>query len=306
MANDRNSFSLGSGGGKNKGKQKPMQQTPWLCLTCEGAIEDGQGELVIQCFLCKEFCHKACCGLTTSQFNACRGSSLLQWTCEGCKDKEVFVKSQIEAKLDGIFQILKTMTERMELLERMQNVDTKIEETIENKVKEYMQEAEERDKRKLNIVIVNLPESGKESADDRKNDDRDRVRELVRKIPEVDAGEIDNPVRLGAFKIGQNVRPRLLRMEVKSEATKQKIMKGMHNLNANKPQAQHIYINHDSTPKEREEIKKLREELKIRKEAGETNISIDYRTLKIVNRQARPAGAAAATKGTPNAAAGTH
>ena len=198
------------------------------------------------------------------------------------------------------------MTERMEILEKMQNYDTKIEETIENKVKEYMQEAEEKNKRKLNIVIVSLPESGKESADDRKNDDRDRVRELVRKIPEVDAGEVDNQVRLGAFKIGQNVRPRLLRMEVKTEATKQKIMKGIYSLNANKPQAQRIYINHDNTPKERDQIKHLREELKIRKEAGEVNLGIDFRTLKIVNRQARPVDAAAATKGAPVAEAGTH
>ena len=291
MAQDRRNSS----GSKhpNKGKQKLAQQVPWLCLSCENAIEDGQGEVTIQCFLCKEFCHKQCCGHTVAQFNACRSTNFLQWTCDGCSDKEVFVKSQIEAKLDGIFQLLKVMTERLEYLEKNDKV-TKIEETIENKVQEYMQDKEERDKRKLNIIVVNIPESEKESAEERKKDDRDKVRECLSKIPDVNVEEIDNPVRLGAFRIGNNVRPRLLRMEVKTEATKKKVMKGIYNLNANKRQDQRIFINNDSTPKEREKIKQLRDEVKLRTESGEVNLAVDYRVLKIVTRQPRPVGAAEA------------
>ena len=83
-------------------------------------------------------------------------------------------------------------------------------------------------------------------------------------------------------------------------------MKGIYNLNTNKPQAHHIYINNDNTPKEREQIKCLREELKVRKDAGETNLKIDFRTLRIVTHPARPIGAHAATKGAPIAGGGAH
>ena len=71
-------------------------------------------------------------------------------------------------------------------------------------------------------------------------------------------------------------------------------MKGIYNRNANKRQDQRIFINNDSTPKEREKIKQLRDEVKLRTESGEVNLAVDYRVLKIVTRQPRPVGAAEA------------
>ena len=64
----------------------------------------------------------------------------------------------------------------------MKEVERKIEEVVERKVKGYMEESEEKEKRKLNIIVCNLPESPAESPEERKNDDQERVRDLVGKI----------------------------------------------------------------------------------------------------------------------------
>ena len=271
-----------------KNQKNTQGHVPWMCLKCDDAIDHGQGNITIQRFLCKEFCHKSCSGLTNAQFNCCRGASSIQWTCEGCGEKEVIVKSQIEAKLDGIFQLLQTMTTRLEHLEMRHDQEEHIEQIIEKKVEEYLRESEEKEKRKLNIIVVNLPESKKETSEVRKMEDIDRVRALISQIPEVRAEEAKNPLRLGPMRIGQNVKPRMLRMEVGSEETKIKILKGIFQLNKSKPPMERIFINSDSTPKEREKIKQLRAEMSVRIEGGEIDLRIDYRKFEIVKRQVRP------------------
>ena len=61
-------------------------------------------------------------------------------------------------------------------------------------------------------------------------------------------------------------RPRLLRISVKDTSTKYKILKYSPNLNKNNQNSPKIYINPDYTAKEREANKKLREQLKERRE----------------------------------------
>jgi hypothetical protein len=193
----------------------------------------------------------------------------------------------MEAKLDNVLRVLECLAGRMDTFERkheacsVESIDKKIAE----KVEEYVDEMMEKEKRKLNIIVANLPESEKETVDDRKTEDKDRVRQLVRKIvDESEAQELDNPVRLGQLQIGRNAKPRLLRMTLKNEETKKKIMRNVAGLNKNVPPKDRVYINDDSTPKEREKIKKLVTELKTRTHNGEQNLMINYREGKVVTR----------------------
>ena len=64
--------------------------------------------------------------------------------------------------------------------------------------------------------------------------------------------EIDNPVRLGQVRVGKNSKPRLLRLEMKSEKSKKSIMKTVYQLNKGVTDVtKRIYINNDNTSKER-------------------------------------------------------
>ena len=48
-----------------------------------------------------------------------------------------------------------------------------------------LDETKEKEKRKLNIIVANLPESREGSVEERKRDDTDKVRQLVSKITDV-------------------------------------------------------------------------------------------------------------------------
>ena len=146
-----------------------------------------------------------------------------------------------------------------------------------------MEENEEKEKRKLNIIICNLPESQAESPEERKNDDQERVRDLMGKICYVQRSEVNNPVKLGKIQIGKNTKPRLLRMVVKTVEAKKKIMQNVSELGKHIMKGENrIYVNNDTTKKEREQIKSLKADLNQRKSDGETNLRIDYKAGKIV------------------------
>ena len=263
-------------------------KTRWACLTCENAIDDDNVD-VIECHGCKEWCHKPCTGLTGAQYNCLRNrGNFIQWFCVECRENDregIEPKSRLEAKMDSILKVLSSLHAKLEDTknENLREIERKIEEVVEGKVKEYMEEKEEKEKRKLNIIICNLPESQAESSEERKIDDQERVRDLVVKISNVQRSEVNNPVRLGKIQIGKNAKPRLLRMVVKTMEAKKKIMQNVSELGKHVMKGENrIYINNDTTKKEREQIKSLKAELNQRRSDGETNLRIDYKAGKIV------------------------
>ena len=62
------------------------------------------------------------------------------------------------------------------------------------------------------------------------------------------------------------------------------ILKNANRLNEGIAIKNKIYINADLTIKERKQQKVLSDELKLRKDAGEINLRINYRTMRIVKK----------------------
>ena len=109
--------------------------------------------------------------------------------------------------------------------------------------------------------------------------------------------KIDNPVRLGQVRVGKNSKPRLLRPEVKSEKSKKSTMKTV----CIPVESRHdhvtkwIYINNDSTPKDTEQFRNMREEKKRRTDKGETDLVITGG--KVVKRQTKESTPCATSQG---------
>ena len=95
--------------------------------------------------------------------------------------------------------------------------------------------------------------------------------------------EIGEPTRLGQMQIGQTPRPRLLRVVIKTVDGKEKIIRNMYALNEGVAFDKRVYMNHDSTPKERERYRALKTEMAQRTENGERDLVI--RNMKIIKRQ---------------------
>ena len=104
---------------------------------------------------------------------------------------------------------------------------------MEEKVKEVMNEAREKERRKLNVILVNhlnVPESEGENAEERKKRELEQVKNITGKIAEVGRGDFWDPIRLGVKTIGQESKPKILRVTVKNEDVKKECWRMQENL----------------------------------------------------------------------------
>ena len=187
--------------------------------------------------------------------------------------------------MDKLVQLFQDMIERLDKLERAhtgKSLDEKIEEAVDRKVTEVLEESKEKEQRKLNITVANLPESMVGTVKERRREDSEKVKHLVKKITNIEGGDLRDPIRLGPILIGQNVRPRLLRMVVRTEEMKAEIMRNVYRLNEGVEFADRVYINQDSTPRERETLK-----VEMMRRVAEWEADLVIRNLQIVKRRPR-------------------
>ena len=127
----------------------------------------------------------------------------------------------------------------------------------------------DKDRRKCNVVIYNLPEETGNSQEEKIAKDIHKFREIVKK-------ELRLNLRVTrAFRAGKSLpnRPRLLVATLEDVETKIELLKLAPQLR-NSTEWKHLFVNPDLTQKEREEGRKLRKELSRRKSAGETHLYI--------------------------------
>jgi hypothetical protein len=249
-----------------------------MCSKCENAVEEEQDS--IQCYDCKDWIHKECTSLSDRDFSyLCEDSSSdagIQWACESCLAGEGEKRGDVEAKLDRLIRLFESVDTRLSRLETSctgEELEKKIEDTVNKKVNALWEEKIEKEKRELNLIITNIPESEKADRDEKQQDDIKAVKNLVQQIcPGLEKEPITEPVRLGRVNAGS--KPRLLKVKVQSHETKKEILKNARHLNRGKAQENKIYINPDRTPAERQKDKELRQELKRRIGEGETDIGI--------------------------------
>lgn len=163
-----------------------------------------------------------------------------------------------------------------------QDLDTRVESLINGEVKkmnENLDEKMEIERRKSNIIIHGIKEEGIVRLDDiaRELDEgivsreQSLVEEILKEGLKLDATRhIEEVKRIGRFKEGV-VRP--MRVVLKSPEARTEILRRAKNLKEH-DEYKKVYIAPDLTRNQREEDKKLREELKKLKEQGQTNIKI--------------------------------
>jgi len=144
---------------------------------------------------------------------------------------------------------------------------------------EVVDEYLNRERRKLNLVIYGIPETTATSAPERQQADLNSFNELVDSEFKINNFEISKCVRLGKPK---NDKPRPLLVTIPDNTIRRQILRNAKNLR-NSNTHKRVFISPDLTPQEREANKQLRQELKRRKDAGDTNLII--KNGKIVSKQ---------------------
>ena len=179
-----------------------------------------------------------------------------------------------------------SLDSRLKKLEEKKPFDENIEDLVVSKVEEAMSESREIEGKKLNLILVNIPESNKTEREEKEKDDHSQVQALMNKILPETQVKFSTPNRIGRPNAG--TRPRLLKITVESVATRNNILKNASKANNADERNPHkrIYINKDLTRKQRETQKSLKMELKVREGKGELNLMIVGE--KIVQRSYRP------------------
>lgn len=135
---------------------------------------------------------------------------------------------------------------------------------------ENITEMKEKEKRKKNLVLFNIPENKKEEASESIKEDQRKCDELFQDILGVKDAEIYQIIRLGRTKPSRTGdRPRPVLVEMNEVGVKWALVKKSKELKDNDNSAiKEVIITPDLTRKEREENDKLREELKKRRSEG--------------------------------------
>ena len=139
----------------------------------------------------------------------------------------------------------------------------------DDKAEELLQEIEQRNYRRSNIIITGIPEQTNGSVNERNDKDKDFILDLFRRL------DVKLPTTPNLHRLGnpRSHRPRSIRVCGLESSTKIKILQKSRNLK-NDQGFRSIFINADLTPKQQLKAKELRDELKSRRAAGERDIVV--------------------------------
>ena len=161
-----------------------------------------------------------------------------------------------------------------------------VEKVLSVRSKEATDEEAEKAKRKTNVIVHGLPESHAAEASDREDDDLGLTASMLYEM-KCDKVEVEQAVRLGrrpdVEDNADTYKPRPLKLVLKTEEQKVKVLTAARNLRVIKDGAwKDVFMHADLTMKEREVRRQLVAEMKERKQQGETDLIIV--NWKIVKR----------------------
>ena len=262
---------------------KMLDQCP-ICNNSVKITEKG-----VNCNDCKQWWHAQCCDIDDAQYEWLTGNNNtgydIKFSCKNCREKEdergepdtvtnAMLFQQMQEMMKTVNKVLSNyddmkkqnnrLQERLEKLEKGGRGNTEpqanLKEFVVEQVNEAMTEARERENRKLNLIMVNLPEN---PGEDSVKNDTEAVAAKIKKILPDENVQISELVRIGKTNIG--TVPRMIKFKVESFQIKKKILMGSQKLNEGsevRDPKKKLYINPDYTREERATHKKLREQLR--------------------------------------------
>ncbi|KAK4289620.1 hypothetical protein Pmani_037425 [Petrolisthes manimaculis] len=223
------------------------------CGICKKRV--GENDNGLQCDSCVIWYHCGCMKINANEYEAInKATNLVRWFCRTCDPK-----------------IMQAITKIKELEERLDSLEPKIETVIRDRLEDYMQEEQEKNKRKQNIVIFGLKEPDeRNSPTEREELDKNKITELHAGVSEdlkIAPTDIEKVFRLGKKNPNQD-KPRPLCVKFNSTTKKNGILSAAKNLKSANNQHKwksEVFIAPDFTLKQRTLQKTTYDELKRRK-----------------------------------------
>lgn len=278
------------------------QATDGLCRECNRRV--GEKDEGVQCDECEYWYHLRCSKLTKKSYTILQTVEDFEWRCLVCKKKAKTIREiSINLSVDN----KRLAKENTLLLERMAILDNKIKglkeeikkevlgdlkleivKEVRDSVKEalsFVKEKENRLQRENNLVFYNMKESQKTEGKEREEDDRALCQRIINHCMKGENLRMAKVIRLGKIiqeRENNPPRPRPLLVKFESTSDRWNLLKNARNMKDISEDLQRVNIAPDLNKEEREKDKKLRDELKHRRDNGERNLII--RKGEIVER----------------------
>ena len=259
---------------KTEKKHKDTEAETYCTICQEVILEGEEGQDAVFCEgQCQSWIHRKCSGLTSQAFEKiCESDD--KYMCPYC------LLSMQNCELKELRNIVKSLSEKLDQLtgspppanaskkDTVQTVSTPESNTdivmndtsndIAATVTSLINEEREKEKRKLNVIVHNLPECDDPDPSNRKSHDISKTSSIVDKYLSVPT-TITQAIRIGK----KREKPRLLKITFNSSQEKAAVLRSCTKLRkSDVPEdVRRIYITPDLTPKEQELNKTLRSQL---------------------------------------------
>lgn len=226
--------------------------------TCCGQLFDSHK--TVSCCICKKAYSYACMQLSTAEARRINAKIGISWTCPTCidlGDDLNALKAAIVGLREQIAALQKSGTTKSDLL----------------RTEEIIQEVADRESRKNNIIIFNLPEDVTAGGGGLAAADVGAVGDILA-VLEAPAVSV-KPIRLGKFDPSKPERCRPLKVSLPDSRIIGKILRNNKKLKST-DKFKAVYVGKDRTPFQSNLYRTVRREYLDRREAGETDIVMKY------------------------------
>lgn len=279
------------GGGKDT---LAMERNDANCGDCDRPVRSNQNAMF--CDLCEHWFHIGCQHMHINEYKLYMHEDYkATWFCKQCNSRVRHLSKENKAIKEentmlkeentGLKRANEELKEQIKLLEELQEqfhdtvnkvdgLKTQIKQEILEEVLEDLDERREKEEKKSNLIIFNVEEKTYQSRQERMDSELKFCEEIFQSIEtEATTRNIIEIRRLGKYNAqGTNANPRPLLVKMTDTHIKWNIIKNGKKLrDVRNHMISKLRIVPDLTRKEREADKKLKEELKAKRDVGETD-----------------------------------
>ena len=259
--------------------------TPYPCGKCGKNCVDVQS--CLECELCFEWSHAICLDINADGYKLLKSMPGTRWFCTKCNTKlDTIMEKAITLEADT--KLLQT--EMNTVKDRLNTLEKKVEGSVHKEIGSALNERTDIERRKMNLVVFNLPEPVQKPGDsawdtpEKISRDIEEVTKILEEELNIDIGEEE--ILIDARRIGSKdtqsesakkgkPRPRPLKIMFSDIKKKREVLSAAKNLRkSNNVVAQRLYINPDLTEAQRKLDKQLRDEMWKRREENNENVII--------------------------------